>query len=129
MRISFAAFVLLSAVAFHDLLRGVHANTETRAGANPVKQQASTASRIVNGQVAQEGRYPFAVSLVTSGGSHFCGGKLLKVTGGVQPADRFCGYHCLSQPHLIYFNNVSFSILALSDVFVSHVFAYFLFSF
>lgn len=76
MRISCAGVLLAPAVApcfFHDL--AVHASAgETRAGANPVKQQPTT-SRIINGNVAQEGRYPYAVSLVSSGGGHFCGGK------------------------------------------------------
>ena len=44
-------------------------------------QQVTHASaRIVGGQAATDGRYPFAVSLIRSSGSLFCGGRFVMVS-------------------------------------------------
>lgn len=69
--------LLLAVAGWHDCV--VHARTETRPGVSKTTDTSSSSSsntRIINGQIAQEGRYPYAVSMVTRSGSHFCGGKV-----------------------------------------------------
>lgn len=62
--------LLLFRILLGLLLHHVSAQ-ETRGGVG--KTKPSGESRIIGGSQATDGRYPYAVSLV-SGGSHFCGG-------------------------------------------------------
>ena len=71
--------VEVSIVSFITDMRNMF-GTHLRRGASPHRSASSahhTSNYPLNTQQAQEGRYPYVVSLSSDGSNHFCGGSLI----------------------------------------------------